>query len=238
VAGEVFLGDLIIRSSKNPDIPNTPNPNIPKEAGTELSSSPPEAQAGALQAVSSQPSTSQSPGVEEEPAVSRLRSYAAFRERVPPLRLSHQASTSNILAHLPDRIDEDPAEYSYRATNDRLKLVEQEVAAQSLDPRERRKATRQAARLQKRLEKTAKIGQEVMMQQRMLPGVASLGRGIGLPGREIQSSQVAVPDSSQGLGQSQVIPGLTMTQPERGAFGTRPMKMKAKVKGTKRRAGF
>ncbi|KAK5221900.1 hypothetical protein LTR72_006156 [Exophiala xenobiotica] len=238
VAGEVFLGDLIIRSSKNPDIPTSPNPNIPKESGTGLPSSPPEAQPDASQAVSSQPSTSQSLAVEEEPAVSRLRSYAAFRERVPPLRLSHQASTSNILAHLADNIDEDPAEYSYRGTNDRLKLVEQEVAAQSLDPRERRKATRQAARLQKRLEKTAKIGQEVMMQQRVLPSVASLGRGIGLPGREIQSSQVAVPDSSQGLGQSQVIPGLTMTQPERGAFGTRPMKTKAKDKGTKRRAGF
>jgi len=238
VAAEVFLGDLIIKSSKKPDTPNTPNPNIPVESGTELPSSPPEAQSDASRAAASQPSTSQSPAVEEEPAVTRLRGYASFRERGPPLRLSRQASTSNILYHLPDSIDEDPAEYSYHSTNHRLKLAQQEAGAQSLDPRERRNAARQAARLQKKLDKTAKIGQEAMMQQRVVPGIASLGRGMGLPGREVQSSQVAVPGSSQGPGQSQVIPGLTMTQPERGAFGTRPMKAKAKDKGTKRRAGF
>ncbi|KAJ4511358.1 hypothetical protein HRR83_006606 [Exophiala dermatitidis] len=181
-------------------------------------------------ASSSQISASQSPLPPEEPAVARLRRYAGFEEVVPPLRLVKDANISNILAHLPDTIEEDPEEYSYRQVTQRLKLAQEEMATQSLDPRERRKAARHAARLQKRLQKTAKLSQEAMAQRTLLPTISTGSQVVTLPGRDVQSSQAAQPASSQTASQSFAIPGLTMTQPERGAFGGRPER-KAKAKG-------
>ncbi|EXJ86113.1 hypothetical protein A1O1_06482 [Capronia coronata CBS 617.96] len=186
-------------------------------------------------ASSSQISASQSPLPQEEPAVARLRRYAVFQEEVPPLLLDHNPTISSILAHLPDSIDEDPAEYSYREITQRVRLAQEEIATQSLDPRERRKAAKHAARLQRKLEKTAKMSQDAMMQRTLLPSIATGATGVTLPGREVQSSQQAAPESSQA---QEGIPGLSMTQPERGAFGARPAKVKAKGKGSKRRAGF
>ncbi|KIW13367.1 hypothetical protein PV08_08555 [Exophiala spinifera] len=230
LAGEVFLGNIIVRSIH------------PSDQSMELTlpSSPPEPQSGDTPTTTPLPTVSPNPVAEEEPAVTRLRTYVSFREQVPPFQASDQENISNIVAHLPDSIDEDPAHYSYQNTNQRLKLIQEEVAAQSLDPRERRKAARQAARLQKRLEKSVRIGQEIMSQRNMLPDINSIGRGAGFAGREVQSSQPGVGGSSQGPSQSQGIPGLTMTQPERGAFGTRPSKSKGKGKdkGSKRKAGF
>lgn len=228
--GDVFLGNVMVRSvtASNPFM----EPTLP--------SSPPEPQSDETRNTTPLPTASPSPAAEEEPTVTHLRSYVSFREKVPPFRASDQENISNILAHLPDSIEEDPASYSYQSTNQRLKLVQEEVAAQSLDPRERRKAARQAARLQKKLEKSVRIGQEIMSQRNVLPGINSVGRGVGMPGREVQSSQPGVGGYSQGPSQSQGIPGLTMTQPERGAFGMRPTKSKGKGKdkGPKRKAGF
>ncbi|KAL2396221.1 hypothetical protein ABEF95_011776 [Exophiala dermatitidis] len=189
---------------------------------------------------SSQISASQSPLPPEEPAAARLRRYAGFEELVPPLRLDKDANISNILAHLPDTIEEDPEEYSYRQVTQRLRLAQEEMATQSLDPRERRKAARHAARLQKRLQKTAKLSQEAMAQRTLLPTISTGSQMVTLPGRDVQSSQAAQPASSQTASQSFGIPGLTMTQPERGAFGARlDRKGKGKAKGkNKSKPGF
>ncbi|KAK4949731.1 hypothetical protein LTR10_011573 [Elasticomyces elasticus] len=239
VAGDVFLGNMIVRSNKVAPDPTSSDPTAVASLNLDLPSSPPERQPDSSEVSSTQPSASQSPAAEEEASLSRLRGYCSFRDRVIPDLTSHQPAISNILAHLPSSIKEDPAGYSYSSTNQKLKLAEEEVAALSLDPQERRKAMRQAARLQRKLEKTAQRSQEVMMQRQVLPGVASLRIGPGLPVRQIQSSQVAALESSQAPNSSQIaIPGLTMTQPERGAFGMRPLKAKGQSKGMKKRAGF
>ncbi|KAI1630162.1 RNA polymerase I-specific transcription initiation factor RRN6-like protein [Exophiala viscosa] len=238
VVGDIFLGNLIVRSYKIAPDPTSSDPAAAPRPDLDLPSSPPERQRDSSEALSTQPSVSQSPAVEEEPSLTRLRGYCTFADRVPRLSVSHKPTISNVLAHLPNSIEEDPADYSYQSTNQTLKLAQEEVAAQSLDPQERRKAMRQAARLQKKLEKSAQRSQEVMMQRQILPGVASLRIGADMPRREIQSSQAAAPESSQAPISTQVIPGLTMTQPERGAFGMRLQKAKGKNKGVKRRAGF
>ncbi|EXJ77615.1 hypothetical protein A1O3_09843 [Capronia epimyces CBS 606.96] len=234
-AADAHMSNVGLRIGKSE--PAKPKATI---AGEEVSSPPPESdQEGAW---SSQVSGSQSPLVQEEPAVARLRRYAEFQEVVPSLQLSEDPNISSILAHLPDSIDEDPAEYSYRQVTQRWKLAQEEMATQSLDPRERRKAARHAARLQKKLDRTIKMSQNAFMQQTVLPSIAtgSTSIGVTLPGREVQSSQMAAPESSQAASQTQGgIPGLSMTQPERGAFGRRPAKAKGKGKGkSQRTAGF
>lgn len=225
IASDVFLGNLILRQRKILEVSKSPN--------TEAVSD----QIGPQGDEPERPSVSQSPQPSEEPAVSRLRRYASFRHEVPPLLLSNHARISQILEHIPEAIEEDPAQYSYQQTNQKLKLAQEEMATQSLDPRERRKAVRQASRLQRKLEKTAQISREVMSQRSVLPGITSVGArgGFTLPGRDIQSSQLAGPASSQS---QDGVPGLTMTQPERGVFGTRPVKKKGKEKAASRKAGF
>ncbi|OAP54402.1 hypothetical protein AYL99_11503 [Fonsecaea erecta] len=192
---------------------------------------------------SDDPESSQAPTPEalpetEEAAFTRLRRYVTFRDEEPALLLKNPQNSSNILAHLPNSIEEDPADYSYQQTNQKLKLAQEEMAAESLDPKERKKALRTAARLQRRLEKTQLMSQEVMMRRNLLPGISSGPKTSGLSTREVQSSQPAVPSSSQTIGQGQGrIPEFSMTQPERGAYGTRQAEKKSK-KGPKRRAGF
>ncbi|KAH0843151.1 hypothetical protein FOPE_08048 [Fonsecaea pedrosoi] len=168
----------------------------------------------------------------EAPAVSRLRKYALFRHEMPPPLLDYHANISNILAHLPESIEENPADYSYQQTNQKMKLAHEEIAAESLNPRERKKALRSAARLQRKLEKTQLISQEVATRRNLLPGIGSGPKASDFPQREVQSSQPVAPSSSQTIG-----PALSMTQPERGAYGTRQAEKKGK-KGAKRRAGF
>ncbi|KIX04891.1 uncharacterized protein Z518_05762 [Rhinocladiella mackenziei CBS 650.93] len=235
IAGVIFLGNLTLRVSKAAQNAGVSNPQPGFMPGRTVSLPLPEAESDGLGAQSSQPSTSQSPMSEEELAVTRLRQYATFSPEGPPLQLSHHKNISNILFHAPNSIEDDPAHYSYRNTNQRLKLVQEEMATQSLDPRERRKALRQAARLQKKLEKTAQISQEVMLQRVLLPNIVEGNGGADLPGREVQSSQLAAPHPSQG---HDGVPGLSMTQPERGAFGTRLPKTKGKEKASRRKAGF
>lgn len=231
--GDAFLGTLILRpdtKGSNESLPDTDSSPRPDNG---ILSSALETDHGA---VSSKPLSLQSPAAAaEELIVTRLRDYCTFQDQVPPLSLSQQAGISNVLAHLPDSIDDDPAEYSYQSTNQRLKLAQEERAAQSLDPRERRKAMKEAARLQRRLDKTLKMTQEVAIQRTLLPSITTAGRGIVLPGREAQSSQGVAPASSQSQGG---IFAVSMTQPERGAFGTRPTKAKGKERGAPRKAGF
>lgn len=238
VVADVFLGNMIVRSKNAAADPTSSNP-VAARTDTNLPSSPPQVASDSPAGLSNQPSASQSPSAEEEPILTRLRGYCSFRGPVPPLSLSEHSTVSNILAHLPNSIEEDPAHYSYQGTNQQLKLAQEETAAQSTDPQDRRKAMRQAARLQRKLERTTQKSQEVSLQRKMLPTVASLGTRAGMPIRQIQSSQAAAPTSSQAPNSSQVgIPGLTMTQPERGAFGMRPVQTKAKGKRVRRKAGF
>ncbi|KIX95425.1 uncharacterized protein Z520_08942 [Fonsecaea multimorphosa CBS 102226] len=189
------------------------------------------------------PESSQAPTPEalpdtEEPTFSHLRRYVTFRHEVPPLLLEHRPNISNILAHLPNSIEQNPADYSYQQTNQKMKLAQEEMAAESLNPQERKKALRSAARLQRKLERTQIISQEVMMRRNILPGISSGPKISDLPVREVQSSQPIAPSSSQRAGQGQGgLPEFSMTQPERGAYGTRQAEKKGK-KGTKRRAGF
>ncbi|KAJ9609948.1 hypothetical protein H2200_006278 [Cladophialophora chaetospira] len=171
----------------------------------------------------------------EEPAVARLRQYVDFRHQVPPLLLDHIPATSIILGHLPASMQEDPAEYSYQEKNQRMKLVQEQHAAESLDPKQRQKALKSAARLQRKLERNRLVGQEAVLQRSLLPSIGTGTEVTTLPGRDVQSSQAVASGSSQMNNQDQdALPGLTMTQPERGAFGTRQAAKKVK----KRRAGF
>ncbi|EXJ58900.1 hypothetical protein A1O7_06330 [Cladophialophora yegresii CBS 114405] len=171
----------------------------------------------------------------EEPAVARLRQYTTFAQQVPPLLLDRNPGLSAVLEHLPVSIEEDPADYSYQQTNQKLKLVQEQLAAESLDPKQRNKALKSAVRLRRKLEKNLLMSQEVMLQRTLVPSIRTGTALSNLPAREVQSSQAAAP----GLGnlasqEANASTGLTMTQPERGAFGTR----QAAKKGKKRRAGF
>jgi hypothetical protein len=235
VIADAFLGSLILRPSGTVDMASSAGPGEATTQPTEMASSPPDSGRESQLPSSSQPASSQSPLSEEDPVMRRLGAYAAFRPSVPPL-----SASPNVLAHIPDSIEDDPRDYSYQSVHQKLRLAQEEMAALSLDPRERRKAERQAARLQRKLDQKAKMSQEVIRQRELLPSVnTSLGRGMSLPGREIQSSQMAMPASSQGPSQSQAgIPMLNMTQPERGVYGTRSLKTKGKSKGPKRKPGF
>jgi hypothetical protein len=170
----------------------------------------------------------------EQPAVVALRQYAIFRHPSAPASLVQSTRTSTVLDHLPVSIAEDPSEYSYQETNNKLQAQHDEQAAELLDPRERKRALRSAARVQAKLEKTQRLRKQLQLERTLLPSIGSAAqRPNSLPGREIQSSQAAAPGSSQIQGQ-EAAPGLTMTQPERGAFGGRETAKKLK----KRRAGF
>jgi len=132
-------------------------------------------------------------------------------------------------------IQDDPGDYSYQETNQKIKLVQEQLAAESLDPKQRKKALKSAARLQQKLDRTQMLTQGVIMQRTLLPSISTGAALPNLPGREVQSSQAGAQGLSQVISQQQSsLSGLTMTQPERGAFGAR----QAAKKGKKRRAGF
>lgn len=225
-AADAFFGGIALRSSheavENEDL---------------MQSSTPQAGLSRLQSDSSQPLLSTIPPLVEEPIVSRLRIYTTFRREVPPLLLTTSVAMSNVLSHLPNTIGDDPTAYSYETTNKKIQNAQDVEAELSLGPRERRQVRKQAAKRLRDLEKLAKISQEVQSQRSKLPGVTNRTFGPTLPGREIRSSQPAVPESSQG--KIQGASELNMTQPERGAYGTRPQKKKKnKEKVVKRKAGF
>ncbi|EXJ71526.1 uncharacterized protein A1O5_05334 [Cladophialophora psammophila CBS 110553] len=231
IVGDSFLGTFVLISGNLPRPSDSPPPYSTRTRDGEVPSP-------SLGLQSDDQGFSQAPTPEtlpdaEEPAVTRLRKYATFHREVPPLLLNHHANISNILAHLPGSIQQNPADYSYQQTNQKIKFTQEEIAAESLNPTERKKALKSATRLQRKLERTQLISQEVMMQRNLLPGISSRPKVSGLPEREVQSSQAAAPSSSQTTG----LPGLSMTQPERGAYGTRQAEKKGK-KGTRRQAGF
>lgn len=225
-AADAFFGGIALRSN-----------NEAAETEDIMQSSTPQEDLSRVQLQSSQRLMATIPPLVKEPIVSRLRSYTTFRREGPPLLLTSTSAISNILDHLPNTIIDDPTTYSYEATNKKIQNAQDEEAELLLDPRERRQVRRQAAKHLRDLEKLAKFTQDVQSQRSKLPGVTNHTFGPTLPGREIRSSQPAVPESSQGQGQG--ASELNMTQPERGAYGTRPQKKKkSKEKVVKRKAGF
>ena len=233
VVGPALLGTILLRpkESNRPHKPIHPkHSSIPTAAVAYL---PPKSE-NEDQDFSQTP-IAENVAPEEEPAIARLRQNTEFLYIVPPLLLSHNTGMSIILGHLPVSIQEDPSDYSYQQTNQRMKLVQEQVVVDSLNPKERKKAYKSAARLQRKLQRNQLMSQEVSMQKSLLPTVSTATKPSATPGREVQSSQFAGPVSSQVMSQDQsTLPELSMTQPERGAFGTRQPAKKSK----KRRAGF
>ncbi|ETI22130.1 hypothetical protein G647_06202 [Cladophialophora carrionii CBS 160.54] len=233
IVGPTVFGSFMLKTRRPVDLAESPQPRSASSPPSALPSPSPGIDSHHQQQLPTlAPESSVS---NEEPAVARLRQYTTFAHRVPPLLLDHNTGLSALLEHLPVSIDEDPADYSYQQTNQRLKLLQEQLAAESLDPKQRNTALKSAARLRRKLERSMLMSQEVMLQRTLVPSIRTGTELSNLPDREVQSSQAAAPGS--GHLQSQVtdaLTGLTMTQPERGAFGTR----QAAKKGKKRRAGF
>jgi hypothetical protein len=186
--------------------------------------------------------SSQLPKPQDVPSIldgvlERLDHYASFQPRPSQVPATSAPGIQDVLSHIPEML-EDPEAYSYDDVNRRLRAERDEAATDALDAREKRKVKRLAAKRQKGLDRLAKLSQEANLQRSLLPNIVSRNQVGRLPGRDVQSSQVA-PTSSQSQAQSQRIPGITMTQPERGEFGARPVKKKASGRGkVVRQKGF
>jgi hypothetical protein len=144
----------------------------------------------------------------EDPACTRLRQYGPLTKPIPPI--SQSSLLTDLLAHLPTDISANPSDYSWRDTEARLAAAH---SAEKTDPKARRKAERLAASQRKRLEAQKQISQAVE-QELAPPMVVS---SYVPPVREVQSSQVgpSVQDEEENS-----VP-MPMTQPARGAFGSR-----------------
>lgn len=145
----------------------------------------------------------------------------------PPAVGIASRTASSILAHLPDSNLTDPDNYSYEEVEERLKGQRTQEELDNLDARARRRAERTVAREEARMARQQRLRNEATQQSTVVPSlvVSSPQRDP----RQVQSSQLEAP----GVGSSQ--PGLTMTQPERGAHGERRQAVK---KGGKRMKGF
>lgn len=169
-------------------------------------------------------------------ALSRLGKYTTFDQEASTTAAPPSMSVSVILDHLPESINEDPNMYSYDQRNNELRIERDEAAIMSLDVREQRRLAKAAIKRQRALDRQALLSQNIQQQRQLLPGVVK-SRVAPLPLRDFQSSQPAMPESSQGQSQTE-IPGISMTQPEPGAFGVRPIKTRGKVKRVARVQGF
>lgn len=178
-----------------------------------------------LPLLSSQSNVSTTPAAPDDSAVSRLHIFATFRESAALPLPKASMTVSNILGHLPTTINNDPTAYSYETINKKMQDAQDEEAELSLDPRERARVRKQAAKRLRNLGKQVQFSQDMYTKRSMPPIVTNRRLASPLPGREFRSSQPAVPESSQSLGQG---PGMiNMSQPERGIHGTRPAKKKA-----------
>lgn len=226
-AADAFFGGMALRSKDHA----SETEDIHQASAKEVDSSD-------LQLYSSQPPMATSQPLAQEPIVSRLCSYTTFKRENPPILSTSSIPISNILEHLPNTINSDPKTYSYEATNKKIQNAQDEEAELLLNTRERRKFRRQSTKRLKALEKQTKYSQEVQLGRSMPPSVTNRRLAPTLPGREVRSSQPGAPESSQSQGQGTSMHN--MSQPERGAYGTRPpMKRKGKQKMVvKRKAGF
>jgi hypothetical protein len=176
----------------------------------------------------SQSTSTLPPAAEEHPACLRLRTYTTLLDNA--VATATPTSVSNILAHLPSDAEIGPSTYDWRGTKATI-AAEFDANADTADPRARRRAEKQAQAKRKRTELRAKTAEDQVRQN--VPPIIRSSQMV-LPTRELQSSQVMAPerDVFGGFG--------PMTQPERGAFGTRlgGMAVARKDKVKKRAAGF
>ena len=176
----------------------------------------------------SQPASAHPSAVEEHPACLRLRSYTTVSRNA--VTTAARASVFGMLAHLPSATDIDPSTYDWRATEDTV-AAEHDESSKKFDARARRRAEKLAQAKRKRIQLQTKTAEE-LDRQRAPPAIGS--SQMVLPTREVQSSQVMAPGRN--------VPGDPgpMTQPERGAFGTRSggAGVGRKVRGKQRTAGF
>lgn len=148
-------------------------------------------------------------GLKEDPAVTRLRQYALAIKAKP------DSGKSPILSQWPSAPGSDPAKYSWEM---KKKAGDED---QSEDAREKRK--KEEARRRRRTE-------QFLNQEKF-----------GAPGPSSQPMEI-IPAGSQpliahhGLS-SQTVDDMAMTQPDRGAFGSRSVQ-KSRKKVKKRTAGF
>ena len=179
-------------------------------------------------AAHSQPAASLPVTAEEHAACLRLRTYVTVSDNA--VTTAAPASVLGMLAHLPSDVDIDPSIYDWRATEATI-AAERDEGVEKADPRARRRADKLAQGKRKRVQSQIKTAEE-LDRQRAPPTIGS--SQMVLPTREVQSSQIVAPerDDVGDFG--------PMTQPERGAFGTRLGGAGAgrKDKGKKRAAGF
>jgi RNA polymerase I-specific transcription-initiation factor len=200
---------------------------------------------------------------EEDPIITHLRSYTTIsRPTTSPMPpISTSPILTSILRHLPTSPSIDPRTYDWPTTERSLAAEHEEqlaIAAGKADPRAKRKAEKAKLARARREEARRRAAEEIAASSRSMPRVLSSqagisGKGSSGDGREVQSSQggpsawdlQAGSSQGQGMGRGRgqgMGQELPMTQPERGAFGTRSSVMgvqgKKKDKGKKRAAGF
>jgi hypothetical protein len=184
----------------------------------------------ASSAVRSEPLSPLPSVAEEHPACVRLRAYTTLSRNAAATTTATPGSVLDMLAHLPPDAEIDPITYDWRATKANV-IAEHDQSAETADPRVRRRAEKLAQAKRRRVQVQTE-GAEELVRQRAPPAIGS--SRMVLPTREVQSSQVVPPESSMfgDFG--------PMTQPERGAFGTRigGPAVGRKDKGKRREAGF
>jgi RNA polymerase I-specific transcription-initiation factor len=196
---------------------------------------------GECEAAPSQLTSSQASTPRKDLCLSRLRIHTTLTK--PAATIPGSTAQTDILAHSPTDISTSPMTYSWRSTELSLAAARDSRAAAQLDPKARRRAEKRTELQQRKID-SQKMMSQALMEERAkgVPMVVDSQKQIQMqmPVRQVQSSQLAPPESSQ----SQLIwPTVSMTQPERGAFGTHTrtgmVKQKGKGKGKEvRRAGF
>lgn len=173
----------------------------------------------------SQPILSEPAISHEHPACTRLRACTTIAKNA--VTASTSQSLSDMLAHLPADANMDPSTYDWRSVE---AITSGSTEGETIDPRVRRRAEKRARLRERRTLQNKAAGDGNQQQAAPIIGSSQMI----LPGREVQSSQVRVPEEHI-FGDHR-----PMTQPERGAFGTR-MGGKGsarKDRGKKRVAGF
>lgn len=145
----------------------------------------------------------------EDPAISRLRQYA-------PIKAKPDLGASKILSQWPETPGVDPATYSWEEIQKKAAANE---SGEETDHRKKREAARRKRRTERFLSRESTAATEVYTQPSAYQPFGSQ------------------PDVQHAASSQTVAEDVPMTQPDRGAFGSRSMKGKKKQK-KKRTAGF
>lgn len=145
----------------------------------------------------------------EDPVIARLRRYAPTIKDKPDSTVTTQAS---ILSHWPMEAGADPANYSYEKSK-----LKQTVSNQGFD-----------ARLSKKKDKARRHRRTEEFVKAVEPAVSR--RASFFPGSQ--------PEIANQTFSSQAVNDMPMTQPDRGAFGSRDVPQRKKKAKKPRTAGF